>query len=322
MRLVSEPGTISDMMTDAADAGHRVTARLLRDWTAQGLLDYPQRRPAGKGHGSDPALYPANQRNLLLTLLHHREGKNISSLARIPVGIWMYWGEDYVPLRQARRALLRFLGDQDASRNLAGDVMRATKQRARETARAMLGQFNTPDATPEARRELLAAITHAAWSGTPDLGRIEAAIRAVFEPGYSNAHRAVGHPEAPMLAESVIIGIRVRMAAITALLTPGKVSDQDLVDARDAHLFHYADYAARQPQYAAAAPADRPTMYEPVTAEDALSNCCGHLLTALGLQMTYPEAAEHMKQARAFMRRPQPSAFGLTIAQLSRTHNG
>ena len=47
---------------------------------------------------------PASQRNLFLTLLHHRSGNGINSLARIPVGIWMYWGDEYVPLRQVRRA--------------------------------------------------------------------------------------------------------------------------------------------------------------------------------------------------------------------------
>jgi hypothetical protein len=316
VRQITEPGTIDDMVADAAEAGHAVTPRLIRDWTQQGLLDYPQRRPAGKGHGSDQAIYPANQRNLLLTLLHHRDGKNISSLARIPVGIWMYWGDEWVPLRQARRALIRFLGDQEASRNFAQDVMRASKQRALETARAMLGQFDHPNATPQARREFLDVITEAAWTGRPDFDRLEAALRAVFEPGYGSVQRVVGHPAAPMLADSVMTGIKVRIAAVTAL-TAGRVSDQDLTDARDAHLFHYAEYAARQPQFAAAAPPDRPTMYEPVTAEEALSNCCGHLLTTIGLQIMCPKAAEQMKQARAFLRRPPTSAFGLTTAQIS-----
>ena len=316
MRPISEPGTIDDMVADADQGGHAVTARLIRDWTQQGLLDYPQRRPAGKGHGSEQAIYSANQRMLLLTLLHHRDGNNISSLARIPVGIWIYWGDEYVPLRQARRALLRFLGDQDASRNFAQDVMRASKQRARETARAMLGQFDHPDATPRARREFLDAITEAAWTGRPDFDRIEAALRAVFEPGYGQVRRVVGHPAAPQLADSVITGIKVRIAAVSAL-TAGTVSDQGLVDARDAHLFAYADYAARQPQYAAAVPAERASMYEPVTGEEALNNCCGHFLTVLGLQIAYPEAAEEMKRARAFLRKPPPSAFGLTAAQLS-----
>ena len=112
--VITEPGTIEDMVADATAAGYQATERLIRDWTQHGLLDYPQKRPAGKGHGSAPALYPASQRNLLLTLLYHRPGKNISSLARIPVCIWMYWGEEYVPLRQAHRALLRSLGDPQA----------------------------------------------------------------------------------------------------------------------------------------------------------------------------------------------------------------
>lgn len=51
----------------------------------------------------------------------------------------------------------------------------------------------------------------------------------------------------------------------------------------------YADYAAKQPQFAAVAPADWPTMYEPVTAEEAVSDCCGHLLTTLGLHIMHPE---------------------------------
>ncbi|HEX9518403.1 MAG TPA: hypothetical protein VF940_19765, partial [Streptosporangiaceae bacterium] len=107
-------------------------------------LDNPQKRSAGKGHGSAQALYPANQRNLLLTLLHHRSGNNISSVARIPVGIWMYWGDEFVPLRQARRALMTWLGDP-----------RVSLQRAREAARAILGQIDSPHATARARRELL-----------------------------------------------------------------------------------------------------------------------------------------------------------------------
>jgi hypothetical protein len=45
--LIEEPGTIDDMVADAAEYGHKVTARLIRDWSQQGLLDYPQKRPGG-----------------------------------------------------------------------------------------------------------------------------------------------------------------------------------------------------------------------------------------------------------------------------------
>jgi hypothetical protein len=313
--MITGEGTIDDLVADAAAAGYKATPRLIRDWTQQGLLDYPRKRFAGRGRGSEQAVYPDSQRNLLITLLAKRaDGNNISSLARIPVCIWMYWGDKYVPLSQARRALMRFLADPESRADPARDAMRASRQRAQQVARGMLGQLDNPAATPQSRRELIDVLTDAAWSGKPDLDRIETAIRDVFEPGYNNVHRAVGHPAAPMLAESIITSIQARITAVSALFAD-RVSDEDLTDARDAHLFHYADYAARQPYYAAAAPRNRPTLYEPVTAEDAVANCCGHLLSAIGLHIMYPEAAAQMRQARAFKPVPPPSAFGLTAMQ-------
>lgn len=316
MELITEPGTINDLVADAAAAGHEITSRLIRDWTEHGLLDKPQRRPAGKGHGSAPALYPANQRNLLLTLLHHRPGKNISSLARIPVAIWMYWGEEWVPLRQARRALMRFLGD-PASKTYDQDAKRATKDRARSVAQAILGQLDNPAATPRARRELLATVTDAAYTGDPDLERLERAYRDVFEPGAGLIRKATGHPAAPFTTESMIGLTEARLAAVEAL-TWGNVSDEALIQARDAHVFAYAEYAAKQRLLAATAPAGSGHLYEPVTAEDTLANCCGHLLTAIGLEIMYPETAEQLRRERAFRRRPTPAMFGLTAQAASR----
>jgi len=315
--VITEPGTIEDMVADATAAGYQVTERLIRDWTQHGLLDYPQKRSAGKGHGSAAALYPASQRNLLLTLLHHRPGKNISSLARIPVSIWMYWGEEYVSLRQARRALLRSLGDQQAGSRYAQDAMRASKDRSRTVAREVLSQMDNPQATPRARRELLEALAETSYSGRPDFERLEHAVSAVFDAGTTQIRRAVGHPSAPVTSEALVLGVRARVLAIEAL-TSGQVTDEALSQARDAHLFGYADYIARYPVLAAAAPPDVPQLYAPITAEDTVSNCCRHLIFALGMELMYPEQAAQMRRARAYMRRPGPAAFGLTEADARR----
>jgi hypothetical protein len=308
--LITEPGTISDLVGDAGAAGHQVTARLIRDWTEQGLLDRPQKRPAGKGRGSVPALYPASQRNLLLTLLHHRTGNNISSLARIPVAVWMYWGEEWVPLRQARRALMRYLGD-PASRTYTQDARRASKDRARAVAQAILGQLDNPAATPRARRELLAAVTDAAYTGEPDLEWLDRAYRDVFEPGTGTIRKATGHPSAPFTIDAMIGLTEARLAAVNAL-TAGMVTDEALISARDAHVFAYAEYAAKQHLLAAAAPAGTGQLYEPVTADDTLSNCCGHLLTAIGLEIMHPDTAKQSRRERAFRRRPTPAMVGLS----------
>jgi hypothetical protein len=319
--VITEPGTIEDMVADATAAGHQATERLIRDWTQHGLLDYPQKRPAGKGHGSAPALYPASQRNLLLTLLYHRPGKNISSLARIPVCIWMYWGEEYVPLRQAHRALLRSLGDPQAGPRYARDATKASKDRSRTVAREMLSQMDNPQATPRARRELLDALAETAYSGRPDFERLEHAVSAVFDAGTTQIRRAVGHPSAPVTTEALVMGVRARVMAIEAL-TSGQVTDEALTQARDAHLFGYADYIARYPVLAAAAPPGAPQLYAPITADDTVSNCCRHLVFALGMELMYPEQAERMRQARAYMRRPGPAAFGLTEADIRRQQHG
>ena len=299
MELITEPGTINDLVADAATAGHTITPRLIRDWTEHGLLDYPQQRQAGKGHGSAPALYPASQRNLLLTLLHHRPGNHISSLARIPVSIWMYWGEEYVPLRHARRALMTWLGD-----------ARASRHKAKDAAHAILGKIDSPQATAQDRRELIHVLTEAGWTGRPDFTRMERAVRAVFEPGYNHVRRAAGHPAAPMMTGSMIEVMKARLTAATALQN-GHVGDEALTSARDAHLFAYAEYAASQPFFAAALPRGSAQLYEPVTAEETLSNCCGHLLSTIGLQLMYPENAERLRGTRAFQRRPTPAMLGL-----------
>lgn len=304
METIAEPGTIDDLVADAARAGHDVTARLVRDWTERGLLDSPRKRSAGKGRGSVPALYPANQRMLLLTLLHHRPGNHIDSLARIPVCIWMYWGDHYVPLRQARRALMTWLGDP-----------RVSKQRAREAARAVLGQIDNPRATAHARRELVDAIAWANWTGKADFVRLEQAIKAVFDPRSTSIPRVIGHPEAPVMIASMIRLMKARLLAVRELLA-GNVTDEALIQAREAHLYEYAEYAAKQPFLVATAPSGA-SLYEPVTAEDTLNNCCRDLLTVIGLELSYPANAERLRQARTGHRRPTPADVSLSSAAIA-----
>ena len=279
MGPIIEPGTIGQLVSDAADNGHQVGVRLIRDWTELGLLDYPQRRSAGKCHGSRPALYSANQRKLFLTLLHHRVNNKIRSLARIPVWIWMYWGDEHVPTSQARRAMITWLGDP-----------RVSMKQARQTAREIVRQLDNPGASAAARRELLNTLTDIAYSGRADYQRLERAVREVFEPVIGEIRKVVGHPAAPMMADSMVDLTKARLEAV-GRLRAGRVTDDELRQARHAHLVTYAEYAVQQPMLAAHVLATASGMYEPVTAETALINSCGHLLTTLGLAALYPERA-------------------------------
>lgn len=275
--MITDPGTVEDLLADSAAAGHPITVRLVRDWTQSGLLDNPQRRPAGRGRGSAQALYSANQRNLLQVLLSKRSESGIPGLARVPVWMWMYWGDDYVPLRQVRRALLTWLGDGKVS-----------LKQARQTAQDLLVQLKHPDATPAARRELRKAATEFGRTGEVDLDRLERAAFDVFEPHVSQIRRAVGHPDAPLTVDSLVGVTKARQVAV-ALLRSGNLSDQAFYEARHVHIVAYAEYAANQIAYAASAPADHQDMYKRVTVESALNDCCRHLITAIGLQALHPD---------------------------------
>lgn len=286
---INGPATIDQLVQDAADHGHTITTRLIRDWTEKGLLDYPQRRPAGKGHGSRPALYDEKQRHLLVTLLHHRkQGVGIRTLAQIPVGIWIYWGDQFVPLRQVRVAMATWIGDP-----------RVSLRRARQIAREILQQLDHPAATPAARNTLLDMLAGAAYTGRVDLAALDSAARAVFEPGFGPLHRVVGHLGAPLTVDSQIGVIDIRLRAV-AKLAAGEFSDDDFRSARHAHLLGYAQYVRDQPVLATQEPADHPGMYKPVTPESTLNRSCDHLLTTLGLGMVYPE------RAAEFARLPTP----------------
>jgi hypothetical protein len=284
---VAEAGTLDDLVADAQRLGQTVTRRMIRDWTAAGLLDFPAKRSAGKGHGSRPALYSANQRELFAKLLHHRPHNGIRSLARIPVFIWMNWDESYVPLRQARLALTTWLGDTQTS-----------MKKAQHTAREMLGQLDHPQATPAARKRLVAVLTNLAYTGRADLNELEEAVHTVFEPGHSQIHRAIGHPEAALTTDTVVHLLRARLTAIS-LLRNNAITDDNLRDARHAHRISFAEYTGKQPILATHAPASSPGMYEPPNPDLALAHCCGHLLTLLGLQALHPETADRINRLPA-----------------------
>ena len=71
------------------------------------------------------------------------------------------------------------------------------------------------------------------------------------------------------------------------------------------------------PALAASTPPGGPQLFAPVTAEDTQNNCCGNLLTVLGLEILDLEQAERMRVARTWMHRSGPAALGLTMTGVS-----
>lgn len=266
--------TITELVASARASGYQITERTIRDWTARGLIDHPQRRALGRGKGSAQALYDYNQQQLLLALLHHRSSNDVPNLARIPLALWAYFGDDYVNTHHARRALATWLGD-----------ARSSLKTAKLSATRVLEQLDHPAATPDARRELRDLLTDIAYTGRQEQTRLITAVRAVYEPDSDKIARAIGHPAAPITTEAVVGLIEARLTA-ARLIKTNQYTDADLVQARDDLRVSVAEYAAQHSELAQA----HPTLYEQPTFEVLANQVGGNLLTVLGLRRLHPDA--------------------------------
>ena len=276
METITEPGTIDDLLADAAAHGYRVTARMVTDWVVLGLLDRPLRQPLGRGKGSAKGVYTAEQRQLFLCLLDKRgpQARRSHTLAKVPIVIWLYYGDPYVPTRQVARALKTWLDEGG----------RTGKEQARATAHEILAQLDHPAATPADRQALVEALTDVAWKARADNWTgLEAAVRAVFEPlsVFGPFVRADGHPDAPRTAEAVLWSIKARLTASRAIIE-GKVSEAELDRARQIYRSMRTEYLRDLPKLAAHASGLAAQIYTTRTPQQQADDCGRDVLLALG----------------------------------------
>lgn len=131
-----------------------VTDRLVAEWVRLGLLDEAER--IGRSDGRRGALYqwPDSQWDLFRTLLAKRtEIPHIRGLVQISVGVWVYWGNKWVPLRQVRRAL-------ESSIGLFGPLR--SYRRAVANAREVVRDISGPATTRQAAADRLGVVVVAA----------------------------------------------------------------------------------------------------------------------------------------------------------------
>ncbi|MFI5476042.1 hypothetical protein ACIA6D_38330 [Streptomyces cacaoi] len=218
--MISEPGTIDDLVADAAAAGHHVTKRLVHDWVARGLLAQPQRRRTGQ-RGSEKALHTGAQRTLFLDLLRRRQPSSVRPLAEFVLVCWLFLGDDdVVSTRQALRALRTYVGDPRGSRAWA-------KSRAT--------QFVHPLCDPRlgtacSRRELLKAFTAAFYTGTYNREELIAKCAPQFEDksAFRDVLRSIKRGPIPGLPESLLMHLDVVLQAGKAV--QDGVVDQDVLE--------------------------------------------------------------------------------------------
>lgn len=166
------PGTIDDLVADAVGAGHKVTHRMVHDWVAKGLIDSPERRREGPS-GSLKALHSLEQRVLFFHLSELRSaGSSVRDLAEMVIAVW-FSPDDFLPTRQALKALRTWVGDPRSSRAEARRL--AVMHTEPFTSDRRLG-------TARDRRELLHVVTDIFYTGRIDRDLLEEKARPIFEP--------------------------------------------------------------------------------------------------------------------------------------------
>lgn len=263
--------TADDLVRAASKAGYPdLTTRSITDWVQKGLLDQPRRQSKGRSKGSDKALFPQDQRDLLLALLKRRGGeKAIANLLRFPIAVWLYWGDEYVPTRQALRALTEWARRYGTS----------SQARARFGVEGLVDQLAHPEASDTARRGLQRTLMLAATSRKLP-SDLEARISEVVDP--KGEGRTIGLPGIP-LDPAALVGSWIGQRQAIARLLAREVRLVDLEKARDELRQTLAEYQAMQPFLAAAIPSDpfEAVKADPIALERLIERAAPELLLPL-----------------------------------------
>lgn len=275
MRDSGESGyTIKDLCEIAKARGVAVSPRLVLDWIELGLLD--QTKKLYLGRRGRKGLFPEEQLHLFLALLEHR-GKlphrgAIPAMCNIPVFIWLYWGDQYVPLRQVRRVLATW-GKGVLSHSWSG---------ARKNAREVLRKLNPPSRA-RGRRAFIEALTRTIYQlssgGQPakiDWNALVAVVQRVL--GVSTADQPRGPMGAPVTAQSVVLLTRARLEAIVHLKG---IDDSSFEWARFMYHTLFGQYLRERPKLATDPALGH--LFTAPTPSDVFSKACLDLVTLLGL---------------------------------------
>jgi hypothetical protein len=282
--------TVDELVELALEAGFEASVRLICDWESLGLLDSPRRRPLGRGRGSQKGVWSEAQKNLFLSLLHHRRqlpANRVAGLANIPVWLWLWWGDDFVPLRQARKALATWCG---RHRTKAGVSASEARRMSRRFAETVVQPHTHPRDTAALRRVVEESLQTMSF----DHEAFREAVRRVFDPHAEG--RTIGPAGAPMSTDIVVRAVEARFSALHAL---DDLTDSQWEDARFIYVVTKIDYAQEQPDLAKH-PLTGKT-HQPPSLEGDVNKACFDLLTILGMSLLAPEG-HHQLAAEARQR--------------------
>jgi hypothetical protein len=242
----------------------------LRSLVRDGLLAQPEKRGIlGRRGGRALGTWPETQFKLFLILLDqmNKGVRSVAILCNVPVSLWLYFGSEYVPVCQVRRALTTYGAHH---RTTSADRGRLT---ARSVARLLAGG---PDMTRRDRDRLVEVVVTASRSGAFDRDSFIAAAGRIFDPDQRG--RTMGPDRAPVSPEAWARMVEARLTALDRL---DAIPEQAFEDARLAHSQGLAGYIQLQPEFAR----DREVgaMFQPITLNRLFNSACIDTVSILGL---------------------------------------
>jgi len=271
--------SMEELIRTANEVGYSPTPRMVQDWVELGLLDRPERRGRGRGKGVG-ATWPEEQQQLLCSLLDHRRTVNrVGLLCNIPVWTWLYFGDNFVPLRQVRRALGTW----------GGYTTKVSWSTAKRAARQLLDDASHPQARREDKRALLDAaapmILHLPEKF--DEETLLPLLERVVDPTGSGLSWTMGGIEVTPRAMTDIV--RARLRGLSAVAT-NEIDDSLFHWARYAEIVSRAQYATQLARMTRAGTATGSATVS--TARETVLRACSDLCTLLGLGVGNPGDAD------------------------------
>ncbi len=259
--------TKAQLVGAAVAHGYRATNRLLTDWQAAGLLDQPTKRGLGRGKGIQ-ALWPESQLRLWLLLLQKRaEVTQVPVLCNVPVGLWLYFGDEYASIRQVRKCLGTWSYRYGSSRG---------HNQAKQWARALLAGVPI-EGSRNAKADLISAMARVLLYGiSTDEERRSLRARLI-----GSVLKAGGQDQSAATATVDVVLARLLAAQH---LERGDVADHILAWARVWHLFGLRTYMAAHE--AGSLPNVPGIDFSMPDFEKLIPNACLHLLSAIGMALS------------------------------------
>ncbi len=247
--------------------------RQVTEYISLGLLDHPRKPGLGRGAGSAPGTWSSAQRELFRVLWAQRPLLTTAELCNFPVYLWMFWGDQHVPLRQVRKAMKTWFSRVQFVSAAAADY----------AAGEMLKVFGKQGSS-RANRQLLAQALH---GRKPDLDEVQQEISRAAKT--RAAIRVRGREQEVVVDDQVMMGLlRGRVSAEEQL---ARFPDSLYEWARFFALFGESAYAHEQP--ALGVDQEHGWLFSPRHQNDFLKSACATLLTLLGASLGVKPNPKH-----------------------------